>query len=412
MSFFQRFQPSIIKLSSDDCIPSYLRNKYMININCVGIKWFEENFILLEDENGAFLLQEKDSSDKSFKILLENYGSDRFDIPRLYIVIDDNIVKDDDNIYKIVYDGLTNNEVYGEGFNGFRPGINYYVNKTLYTWLTSKVDTEGNTIDPIIEDNLDIVLPNYLDSDGSISHHFEELSESDKDYTKLSYYLKKNEILGYSFTENELRDFTSTFCGIILDNSEVQNETDTQNQVYKLVLEYWRNHQSDCASIALALILGTKYTTSTITTTCNSCFNTSSTSTDTSIDKSCYEKYQDAMKEWLKYMLGDNEFYEDWFYLLIGDCLTPNTDMIDLLIDLINSLLNTGWNLGTDTSNKKLSCNCPDLDNSYDDTCNRNILLNYIKVLEWVKADNIISNKNKIKIYGQQFGELLTKLSL
>lgn len=409
MSFFKKLQPSIIRFSSDDCIPESLKNKYAININVIGIDWFQENF--LETEDGGLVLLETSTIIDSFKLVLEG-PSNVFDVPRIYVVINDSIVENDDNIYQLVYKGISGPSIYGEGFDGFRPGVDYYINDTLYSWLTRTTDEHQNKIDPIIEENNDIFLPNLLDGDGNLSHHFIELDESDQDYTNLSYYKKKNDILGYSFTEDELYDFTSTFCGIILDNSEVQDAADTDNQVYKLVLEYWRNHQSDCASIALALILGTKYTTSTNTiTTCNSCFNTSSTSTDTSIDKSCYEKYQDAMAEWLKHMLGDSGFYEDWFFLVRGDCEVPNDDMIDILIDLINSLLGTGWNLGSDTT-KRLSCNCPDLDTSYDDTCNRNILLNYIKVLEWVKADKITSNKNKIKVYGQQFGELLTKLNI
>lgn len=409
MSFFQKFQPSIIRFSSDDCIPESLQNRYAININVVGIDWFTENFI--ETEDNGLLLNESSNILESYKLVLEN-STAILDIPRIYVVINNSIVENDDNIYKLIYKGISDPNIYGEGFDGFRPGIDYYINDTLYSWLIRTIDDNLNPIDPIIESNEDILLPNLLDSEGNLSHHFIELSDSDKDYSKLSYYLKKNELLNLSYTEDELRDFTSVFCSIILDNSELQNESATQNQVYKLVLEYWKNHQSDCASIALALILGTKYTTSTTTTTtCNSCFNTSSTSTDTTIDKSCYEKYQDAMKEWLKYMLGDSEFYNDWFFLIKGDCETSNSDMIDMLIDLINSLLSTGWSLESDY-NKKLSCNCPDLDASYNDTCNRNILLNYIKVLEWVKSNQIRSNKNKIKIYGQQFGELLTKINL
>lgn len=39
------FQPSILKLSDDICIPKSLQNKYVLNVNAMDKSLFEENFL-------------------------------------------------------------------------------------------------------------------------------------------------------------------------------------------------------------------------------------------------------------------------------------------------------------------------------------------------------------------------------
>ena len=81
----------------------------------------------------------------------------------------------------------------------------------------------------------------------------------------------------------------------------------------------------------------------------------------------------------------------------------PNKKMI---MEIVSNL---DINIITDTDNINTMF-CPSLDNS-SDSCNRSIIQNYLKVLEFVKTNTILENKNKIKVYGETFGELLPKLS-
>ena len=103
-------------------------------------------------------------------------------------------------------------------------------------------------------------------------------------------------------------------------------------------------------------------------------------------------------------MLSDKEFYCDFFYIENK----PIVDLIDNLIRLITEFKTLGYNISFDDSNKT-HCGCSELSKD-NGTCNYNILDNYIQVLIWVKECKIEENANKIKIYGEQFAELLPKL--
>ena len=417
-NFLSYFQPTIVKFANDSCIPKSLQGHYALNINAMGIDWFKENFILYELDNGQTLLGVKDGIE--FNLLLEDSGANKFDIPRMYIVLDEKY--SEDKLGEFVIKVLSNSEMYGDGIKEFRPGYQYYVNETLYGYLRAKTDHNGQLKTPIISENLDIVLPNYLveSSDScKISDYFEELSDSEKKSNNISWFVKKNALAELAYSESELKDFTTTFCKIILNNTEINSEDKitSTNQIYKKVLEYWSNGGYDEAAIALQQILSTKSKTTPeyTTATCNSCYNTTSTSSSSSIDTtSCYDLYIEAMKQWLQDMLASTDFYNDWFMVTEDDEKSPNDSLIDAEINLIQSLLDSGLTIGTsDTSTTKTSCGCPSLDSSYsDDSCNRNILMNYIKVLQWVKSCQISANKNKIKVYGGEFGELLTKIKI
>lgn len=416
-NFLSYFQPTIVKFAYDACIPKSLQGHYALNINAIGIDWFKENFIMYELGDGQTLLGVKDGIE--FNLLLEDSGANKFDIPRMYIVLDENY--SEDKLGEFVIKVLSNSELYGDGIKEFRPGYQYYVNETLYGYLRAKTDHNGQLKTPIITENLDIVLPNYLVESADtcvISDYFVELSNDEKQSNNISWFIKKNALTELAYSESDLKNFTQTFCKIILDNTEInpEDKVTSGNQIYKKVLEYWSNGY-DQALTNLQLILGTKSksTPAYSYTTCNSCFNTTTTSTSTSIDTtSCYDLYIEAMKQWLQDMLADTNFYEDWFMVTLDDTKYPNNDLIDAEISLIQALLDSGLYIGTsDTTVKKSVCNCPSLDSSYtDDECNRNILKNYIKVLQWVKECKISANKNKIKIYGSEFGELLTKIKI
>ena len=109
-------------------------------------------------------------------------------------------------------------------------------------------------------------------------------------------------------------------------------------------------------------------------------------------------------------MLGDYNFYEDWFYIWKNTQESmPNDILIDNLKQLINEFINQQHLLTYIKVGYKGNCECPAV--SFDENeCNYNILKNYLKILDWCFEEKIDANVNKTKIYGNQFGELLPKL--
>ena len=399
-SFLIYFQPAILRLSNDVCIPKSIQNKYVLNINAMGISWFEENFILTEDGNGNKYLGVNESTND--RLLLESSGNSKFDLPRIYVVLNDDF--NDNLLLTFVATALSKPETYGQGITGFRPGKDYYVNETLKYWL-------GRNL--IGENNADYVLPNYLVQDDNtmkMSEYFQELPENEVNSIDIKRFIKKNAILSLSFDEDKLRNFASTFFDCILKYTPITSENKLlpRNQIYNRIMEYYRDGKSDDTTISLQLILGTKAKVAeqwmTDTSSCNTCFNTSD-SPSSSLQPTCLALYTGAMEDWIKEMLADTDFYKDWMFITDGDNTYPNVSLIDLLITLIQDYIKSGFPLSKQTDDI-VNCNsCPSLDSR--DECNKNIMLNYIKVLEWTKACQLKQNKNKIKVYGQEFAQLL-----
>lgn len=415
-NLLSNIQPVILHLSSDVCIPKSLRDKYVVCLYGLGITWFEENFISLEVGG---LIEGEDLGPAM--LMLEDSDANKLDVPRIYIPIVEGL--DEGLISKFWLKGLSNNDTYSTGLPGFRPGKDYYVNQTMYTWLTRKTDHKGNGIQAISEENDDIILPDYLDYDYqsetySISKYFEDLSLEEKKTTDLSYFLNKNKISSLSFSEEELASLPQTFFKIILEYTLISQERRAlyPNNGYEAVMNYFANYKSDAATVLLQTIFNSAIvsdvdTSTTKSYTCNSCTNTVTTTTS-SFDPTtatCYEKYQNAMDIWLEEMLANINYYNEWFMNVIGSEKYSNSDMIDLLVQLLEAAIEyNSW--PTTSTTKKYNCNCPSLDSSYtDDECNKNILKNYIKVLEWVKECKLLQNKNKIKVYGKEFASLLEK---
>lgn len=415
-NFFSHIQPPIVHLSNDACIPKSLRNKYCICIYTLGIKWFEENYISLEVEG----VIEGESLGPKF-LMLEDSGANKLDVPRIYIPLTETVNKE--LMSKFWISGLTNNDVYATGISGFRPGKDYYVNSTMYTWLTRKTDHVGEGISSISEENDDIVLPDYLyydretDSYG-ISESFVSLTTEENKTYDLDYFTNKNKINSLEFTEDELSSLPQTFFNIILDYNLVSEDVKSisPNNGYLAVMKYFANYKSDAATVLLQTIFNTDIvednsSSTSKSYTCNTCTNTV-TSTSTEYDPStatCYEKYQNAMNIWLEQMLSNIDYYDDWFMYVNGSTKYANYDMIDLLIKLLESAIEYNvW--PSTTTTRSYNCNCPSLDSSYsDDECNKNIVKNYIKVLQWVRECKLKENKNKIKVYGKEFATLLEK---
>ena len=336
-NFMNYIQPTIVKLSDSEDIPTSLHNNYMINLNIVGIKYFQENFIIQENSNGDFIMKESYQEGDpvpGFAWLLEESLSeeDVIDIPRAYIVISADLVEDDSKLRAYTINGLIDNNVFIEGVDGFVPGKDFFINETLYRYLREFND---------VEENEDVILPNYLNKNGEISKHFVELDCREKDYSNIEYYYNKNKLASNKYSEEQLNDFCATFASTILEYTQIDDETRAtpKNQVYELVLKYFANHQTDATSVALNLILNTPYanlTNGNCGCTKTGCSGSNSSITGSSETQSCYDIYIAALKNYIKTMLGDTDFYNDWFTILM-----PNGEYItnDTLIDALETLI-------------------------------------------------------------------------
>ena len=265
-----------------------------------------------------------------------------------------------------------------------------------------------------------------------------------KDIDNISYFIYKNSSLENIFTEDELDNLNSIFMKLIQHYSERYNNiTDTIDFLYKNVIDYYANGQYDDATILMNSIFNTQVTISSNISNCgcNSQSDCTSVSSGTnaintgtelvSLDTAtCIEKYKAAMYQWLIKMLSDTAFYCSWMFTTVEDednLNVPNDELLDKLIELLTEFLNAGYDLtslkgctsacGCGHTKKYFSNNktgdCVDiLSNVNVDNCSYyTIIENYIKVLNWVKNNQIDENKNKIYIYGKQFAEIFPLLS-
>ena len=404
--FFNYIQPTIIQATMNEELPERVRGRYFINFNVLGIEYFDENYLLQETSYGAPYLILKESTDGA--LLLENSPhGELIDIPRIYIDITDKFVNDEDGLFmSFVTQAMRNNKIWVRGIDGFFGGMDFYSNYTLYNYLavTDQVEVE----------DLKSRLPNYLDKYGFIqTQYWNDLSgEIFKDYTNLPYFSEKNKLTNNEYSEEELNNFYSNFCKIILEYTtigESGKENEGNNPIYSLVLNYYKNFQNDCASSALAMVLGTAYTVAQSTQTVNCNCSGSDSDTD-AVSPSCYALYGEAMRTWLIKMLGDTQFYQDWFMIYETEYEYFPNDLLDTrLYTFVDEFMKLGHTFSFLSNKYKKHCACPEI--VYDENdCNYNILANYLKVIQYAKDDVLVPNTNKIKIYGEQFGELLPKL--
>lgn len=307
----------------------------------------------------------------------------------------------------------------------------------------------------------EVKVNEYILSDIVISHDYTPISN---DIRLINYYIYKNN--KEEIDEESLLNFNQTFMKIILNNTNIDFSTfDPINTLYKYVIEYYANGGVDNATILMNSIFNTTLTTSSPNTSCgcaqqSSCVNNASASINTgtqiiNIDEAtCLDKYKAAMYQWLIKMLSDTEFYCCWMIDEEEELEIPNDALIDQLIDLLLALLKSDFDLsklgtssttcgchtfnkrkgkhwdyvhnleyGPDNSSNGSSSNSNDSSNSSNKDCsdltinsgiagcsNYSIIENYIKVLQWVKNNEIDENKNKIYIYGKQFAEIFPLL--
>jgi len=402
--FFNYLQPTIIRATNNEELPEEVRGRYFVNFNVFGIRYFNENYILSESSFGApYLILKEDNWGFQLEDTTEG---EVIDIPRIYIDITDKFVNDNDNLFQsFVAQSLMENSIWVVGIDNFLAGKDYYVNNTLYNYLA--------LTDQIEVPNFSVRLPNYLDKYGFIqTQYWEDLSdEIYKDYRNLEYFNEKNNLLNNTFSDDELNNFYSTFCSTILKYTRISDDklVEGNNQIYNIVLNYYKNFKSDEASSALSIILNSGYTVKENSTKVG-CNCNDSISSSNEISKSCFDLYSEGMYNWLLKMLGDKSFYEDWFRIYMNeDEYIPNDVLIENLKTLFNEFLKLQYTLSFLPSKYTNNCECPAV--SFDENeCNYNIIKNYMKILEWVFDDELDANVNKIKIYGSKFSELLVKL--
>ena len=401
--FFKYLQPTIIQATMNEELPEQVRGRFFINFNVFGIAYFTENYILGETSFGApYLILKEDN----WGLQLENTTEgELLDIPRVYIDITDKFINDTDNLFQsFVAQSLMDNKIWVKGIDNFLAGKDYYTNNTLYNYLA--------LTDQIEVPDFSVRLPDYLDTFGQLrTEYWKPLTgELYEDYNNIEYFNEKNNMLTNKFSEDELNNFYSTFCSIILKYTKITDNLllDSRNQIYSLVLNYFKNFKSDEGSNALSLILNSSY--GTVTTTASTSCGCNSSSSSTELTPSCYDLYSTAMYNWLGTMLGDSKFYEDWFRIYKSeDDYIPNDVLIETLNIFFNEFINMQHTLNFIKSSS-VKCDCPAPVSFNENECNYNILKNYKKIFDWVFNEEIDSNVNKIKIYGGQFAELLPKL--
>lgn len=333
-----------------------------------------------------------------------------------------------------------------------------YDGNEIYDLMTSETEDSLNEYylyDELVEE---IIL---LDNP-----EFEDLSDIKiKDIENIKYFIFKNKELidDNMFSEDELKALNQTFMKIIINQSDRYNNVSTPiDFLYKSVIDFYANGQYDDATILMNSIFNTPITTSITNAGCN-CSSTSSCSSSASASglasintgtssvpvdtATCIDKYKAAMYQWLIKMLSDTDFYCNWMSLDLDNNVIDiifNDALIDKLIDLLTQFLNLGFDLSNlNGNNCSNGCNCGHSLNygNYNNSNNENnngigngnincsdilnnvsnglsaacsnysIIQNYIKVLNWVKNNEINENKNKIYIYGKQFAEIFPLLN-
>lgn len=250
-------------------------------------------------------------------------------------------------------------------------------------------------------ENEEYILEDLIDEDFEIVDSFEQVNTTVENIQRL---FLSNELNSLEFNEEDVLNFASTFSTILLDYAEVQNQNTIYNTIYKYVLEWLQNGQSDNVMSFMNLIFSGNVTVTNSGLTncgCNKSIDNSSSTI------SCYNAYIEALKSWVATMFGDLNFYYDWMFVTIADEENePNEELIDMLINLIEELKKLNLSLNTDNS-RLHNCGCLDktIDTSYI-----TILDNFIKVLNFVKTCQIEQNTNKIKLWGSQFGGILPNL--
>lgn len=410
-NFYNYIQPSIIKCGDTENIPENLRNKFMININAMSIRWFVDNYMLIEDPaTGTYMYMITDDGEK-LRLGEKEDDSRVLDIPRAYIVLTDEFITNQTNFRDWIIASFADPATFGKGTENFKIGIDYYINRTLYDYLKDKEEQSVGDLDE------NVVMPNYLNDGFNITEDYLLLDDSTISYNNYKYFYLKNKLSELTYSEDELNNLYSTFFSIIMFYAVV-SENDilkTNNQIYKKVIEYYKNFQFDDTLVSLELLLNNKVNKIVPEYLTSCCSNSQQNSSNTKSQYtaiSCSDIYRNSMYEYLLDMLSDVEFYKDWMYIENpeGEKIA-NDSLIEALITLLKEFEEVGYDLSF--ANKYLihgNC-CKDNQYTINNEKNHTIIQNYIRVLQYVLSGCIDDNSNKISVYGRKFAELLPKLS-
>lgn len=444
--FKNRIQPLIVHLGYQEGLP--ISNTYFLNYNVVQIDWVSNNSIVMEDGSGVLVLEDTNESNP-FSSLAQDLNDVALDgelnnqkvldIPRIFFTINDKFINkegkivtpnainsfitallslSDNCVEHTEFDStigyLADLIVKGDTYDGIQliPGQDFFINEAFLNYLiTTDLQIEyPDLLDEtsyqykVVEQLKAITLPNFLDVYANIQEPWIALTESEENNTDLQSYYDTN--VFSTITESyDIKQFYNSFCGIILDSTTIDILVDDFTNIkYKLILEYFRNGMKDTASMAIQLILGSAYTNSTIQSTSQLCNCGSSGVSEFS---SCSSLYNKAMLEQLKQMLGDANFYNNWFYTITEEGKKPNLTIVKSLQVLIKSLLDSNYDLSF-VEASKFGCSCSN--NSPSSSANKDIITKYNFVLKYVENCILGNNINRTKLYGSQFGELLPKL--
>lgn len=408
--FFKLIQPVIVKTSDVDELPEHLRNRYFLTFNVLGIQYFEESYMLGETDDGFTFLILQDNGEPLLLDTGSSIAPNILDVPRVYINITDKFISDKVDFRKFFFAAIQDNAVYGTGTESFVIGEDYWINNTLYSYLLHSKS---------ISENDNIHLPNYIDECEHITKYFVDLAGTiGENYTNLDYFKKKNEQLDNKYSEEELRDFYANFCRIILNDTLISDDKrlEGNNAIYNIVLNYFANYKTDETSNSLNVVLNNFYSSlssNQSSCSCNSVFSYLTSQNNTDIyTKTCSTLYTEAMDLYLEQMLGDIEFYKDWFTIELSeyDC-EINDLLIENLVEFIHEFLDCEFSLNFDTSTEVHStwtCGSKLTDDS--SSKNYKTIEKYLNVLNFVNDNQLVQNTNKIKIWGNNFGKLLPYL--
>ena len=405
-SFFNYIQPTIVRLSDDPSLPDGLRNHYLINVNVIGIQYFVNNYLLIENGCGGYMYM---LTNDYHKIRLSDTGMEGvIDIPRAYLVITEDFIKSQDDFSTWILSSIVDNSFFISGTENFKPGRDYFINDVLYNYLKDN-EREATENIPI---GIRLTLPDYLNGKFEITKYWKEIDEELARYTNFEFFRLKNKIVDLTYSEEELDNLRNTFFSILYNDANVSEEDmlKTYNRIYEAVIKYYLNGETDCALANIALILNSQVNDSVEGVQNCGCTGSANGSDGYGPKLSCYDSYKQAMAYWLKTMLGDVNFYKDWMWMEDAEGkYVANEGLIEELIQLLEDFLSADYDLSF--SGKSIyNHNCGNDINEELNFTRRKIIENYITLLKWVLAGCIDNNTNKIKVIGEKFGELLPSL--
>lgn len=173
-------------------------------------------------------------------------------------------------------------------------------------------------------------------------------------------------------------------------------------------MQYYINGKYDDTLQHLLTVLNTKVKIETVPS-YNCGYNTTvSDSVEGTTNISCVNVYKRSLQSLVVQMLSNPDFYKDWFFMINDEGeVVPNDLLITELIKLLRELLDMDFDLSFTSDRLWNKCCNNESDSIHLE--NRNIIKEYIKLLELMKEGCLDDISNRINIIGTKFGNLLLK---